>query len=295
MVATDQQLELPRGRIWRLGPRPQVLGVLNCTPDSFSDGGRFAGSTDAVAAGAAMVRDGADALDIGGESTRPGAATVSTQEQTDRVAPVIEGLRRETDVPISIDTRDPRVGEAALAAGADIINDVSACRDPGWIPVLRGASVPVILMHMRGTPADMQEQTSYPNGVVEEIASFLAERLDALEAAGIARARCIVDPGIGFAKEAEHNLDILAGLDRLARLGRPILFGASRKFFLGKILGARVPSRARDPRERDVGTVAVNAIALAAGASILRVHNVAYTRDLVDVFEALRVRRAAEG
>ncbi|MCH2363500.1 MAG: dihydropteroate synthase [Planctomycetes bacterium] len=282
------ELELPRGGSWKLGSRPALMGILNCTPDSFSDGGQYAGSEAAVNAACGMVEDGADIVDVGGESTRPGADPVSSDEQLDRVIPVIRGLRRRSDVLVSIDTRDPRVGRAALEAGADIVNDVSACDDPGWVPVLTEHRCPVILMHMRGTPASMQENTNYPAGVLNEICGFLEDRIELLAAGGIVRERMIVDPGIGFSKEAGQNMEILAGLRQLRGLGRPILFGASRKFFLGSILGD-ASGRGRDPLERDVATVAANMAAVQQGASILRVHNVPYTRDLLDVAEALRL------
>jgi dihydropteroate synthase len=239
-----------------------------------------------------MVGDGADAIDIGGESTRPGAEDVPWEEQARRVLPVIEGVRRRSDVPISIDTRDPRVGERALEAGADIVNDVSAPSDPAWIDVLASRPrVPVVLMHTRGNPRTMRTMTDYPGGVVAEIRRSLDERIRDLEARGIDRRRVIVDPGIGFAKSAEQNLEILARLDELAALGPPLLFGASRKLFLGRLLSARRgdgSARADDPRERDIATVVANAIAVLGGASILRVHNVALNRDLADVVEGLR-------
>jgi dihydropteroate synthase len=240
------ELELPRGGSWKLGSRPALMGILNCTPDSFSDGGQYAGSEAAVNAACGMVEDGADIVDVGGESTRPGADPVSSNEQLDRVIPVIRGLRRRSDVLVSIDTRDPRVGRAALEAGADIVNDVSACDDPGWVPVLTEHRCPVILMHMRGTPASMQENTNYPAGVLNEICGFLEDRIELLATGGIVRERMIVDPGIGFSKEAGQNMEILAGLRQLRCLGRPVLFGASRKFFLGSILGD-ASGRGRDP------------------------------------------------
>ncbi|MCZ6796250.1 MAG: dihydropteroate synthase [Planctomycetota bacterium] len=279
------EFRLPRGRRWTVGPRPAIMGVINATPDSFSDGGSYREPADAVRAGRKMLEDGADLLDIGGESTRPGSRRVPAPEQLQRILPILRGLRAETEAPISVDTRDPAVGEMALASGADIINDVGACRDPGWIPVLRNNDVPVVLMHMRGTPEDMQQQTAYPRGVVEDVRDFLDERMESLEAEGIARDRFVLDPGIGFAKEAQHNLQILSGLPRLLELGRPLLIGASRKFFLGKLLGQGNDGPGRAPEGRDIGTVAANAFALHGGASILRVHNVPYTRDLVDVFE----------
>jgi dihydropteroate synthase len=285
-------LALPGGRRWRVGLRPAILGVLNVTPDSFSDGGLHLDSGRAVEAGLQLLADGADAVDVGGESTRPGARPVASEEQRRRVIPVLRGLRRQTQAPLSVDTQDPEVGWAALDDGADVINDVSACRDPAWVPLLRSTSAVVVLMHMRGTPQDMQARTEYPRGVVTEIVEFLGERLAYLERAGVSRGRCIVDPGIGFAKTAEQNIEILAGLPRLGELGRPILVGASRKFFLGKLLcrleGVGGADRGREPRDRDIGTVAANVVAVLRGASILRVHNVAYTRDLADVLEAVQ-------
>ncbi len=282
------RLTLPREREWVIGPRPSILGIVNVTPDSFSDGGQFSSSDHAVESALAMVESGADALDIGGESTRPGSETISTEEQIRRVAPVIEGIRRSSNVPISIDTRDPRVGEAALEVGADIINDVSACIDPGWVPVLASSVCPVVLMHMRGTPQTMQSQTEYARGPVVEIIEHLETLMNELEEAGIARERFICDPGIGFAKEASQNLEILVGLRHFAELDRPILFGASRKIFLGRIL-EDPKAGVREPKGRDVGTVAANAFAVLGGADILRVHNVRYARDLADVAEALRI------
>lgn len=283
------EFNLPRGRIWRMGPRPALMGILNCTPDSFSDGGRYGDAQAAVAEAHRMLRDGADIIDIGGESTRPGAEAVPAVEQVDRVVPVIKGIRERSDAIVSVDTRDPEVGRAALEAGADVINDVSACEDPRWTSVLKDHECPVVLMHMRGTPSDMQERTQYPDGVMNEICRFLEARMEALEAAGIPEERVILDPGIGFAKEAEQNIEIMAGLRQLCSLGRPVLFGASRKLFLSRMLGDS-SDRGREPLERDVATVAVNAIALLRGVSILRVHNVSYTRDLLDVFEALRMK-----
>ncbi|MEC9031606.1 MAG: dihydropteroate synthase, partial [Planctomycetota bacterium] len=282
------ELELPRGGSWKLGSRPALMGILNCTPDSFSDGGRYDCAEAAVHAACGMVENGADIVDVGGESTRPGADPVSVDEQLDRVIPVIRDLRLRSDVLVSIDTRDPQVGRAALEAGADIINDVSACDDPGWVPVLTEHRCPVILMHMRGTPASMQENTSYPAGVLNEICEFLENRIESLAAAGISRERMIVDPGIGFAKEAGQNMEILAGLRQLSSLGRPVLFGASRKFFLGNILDD-ASDRGRDPIERDIATVAGQMAAVVQGATNLRLHKIPNTRDLLDVSEAMRV------
>ncbi len=285
------ELDLARGGSWKIGPRPALMGILNCTPDSFSDGGRYSDAAAAVSEALEMIRQGADIIDIGGESTRPGAEPVSADEQLARVLPVIRGIRESSDAALSIDTRNPAVGRAALEAGADVVNDVSACIDPGWIPVLNEYQCPVILMHMRGTPADMQEHTLYPDGVMNEICEHLQGRMEELEKEGISSERLILDPGIGFAKEPGHNIEIMGGLRQLSELGRPVLFGASRKKFLSRMLGDP-GSRGREPAQRDVATVAANTVAVLQGALILRVHNVAYTRDLLDVFEALQLQRA---
>ena len=282
------ELAIARGGTWKIGPRPSLMGILNCTPDSFSDGGRYADAAAALSEALQMIREGADIIDVGGESTRPGADPVSAEEQMGRVLPVIRGIRESSDVILSIDTRDPEVGRAALEAGADVVNDVSACEDPGWIPVLNEHQCPVILMHMRGTPSDMQERTRYPDGVMNEICDFLQGRMDELEAGGISRERIVLDPGIGFAKEPRHNIEIMDGLRQLCDLGRPVLFGASRKMFLSRMI-ADPGDRGREPAQRDVATVAVNTIATLAGALVLRVHNVPYTRDLLDVLEALQL------
>ncbi|MBN1443852.1 MAG: dihydropteroate synthase [Planctomycetes bacterium] len=281
------EFSLPGGRRWRVGPLPAIMGVLNVTPDSFSDGGLYPDASSAVEAGLRMLREGADLLDIGGESTRPGSRGVSAEEQLRRVLPVLSGLRDAAEAPISVDTRDPRVAEAALRAGADIINDVSAFQAPGWEGVLGEPSVPLVLMHMRGTPADMQLRTEYPRGVVLELCEELGRSMESLCAQGVSRDRLILDPGIGFAKEWRHNLQILDGLGKLLELGRPVLVGVSRKSFLGPVLCPGGGAIVREPVERDVATVAANAFAALQGASILRVHNVAYTRDLVDVLGAL--------
>lgn len=284
-------LPLDRGPTLGVGPRPLVVGILNCTPDSFSDGGRFASADDAVRAAEAMIRDGADWIDVGGESTRPGSEPVPPEVQLERVLPVIRELRARTDVPISIDTRSPRVGAAALEAGADIVNDVSACADPEWRSVLRGRRAPVVLAHMQGTPRDMQVRPSYPLGVVPEVLSFFVERLRALEAWGVAPSRAIVDPGIGFGKRFQDNLDLIRNIDVCRTLGRPIMVGASRKSFLRRILetGGGAPSR----EALDVGTVAANACAILRGADMVRVHNVPYAAALVRVLEAIRLAEAA--
>ncbi|MGQ9589641.1 MAG: dihydropteroate synthase [Planctomycetota bacterium] len=285
------ELPLDRGPALVVGTRPLVVGILNCTPDSFSDGGRFASADDAVRAAEAMIRDGADWIDVGGESTRPGADPVPPEVQRERVLPVIRELRARTDVPISIDTRSPGVGAAALDAGADIVNDVSACADPEWRDVLRGRKAPVVLVHMQGTPRDMQLRPSYPVGAVPEVLAFFVERLRALEAWGVEPSRAIVDPGIGFGKRFQDNIDLIRNIDVCRTLGRPVMVGASRKSFLRRILESR--GGAPSTEALDVGTVAASACAILRGADMVRVHNVPYAAVLVRVLEALRLGGAA--
>ncbi|MBI4604285.1 MAG: dihydropteroate synthase [Planctomycetes bacterium] len=276
--------QLPRGRGLRVGARPLVVGVLNCTPDSFSDGGMLAQPEAAIRAGSKMLDEGADWIDVGGESTRPGSLPVPSEVQLDRILPVIRGLRERTDAPISVDTTSPAVAREALAAGADIFNDVSACRDPPWRELLRESSAPIVLMHMQGTPLDMQEDPRYPEGVVPEVVRFFQERLETLRRWGVSLERTILDPGIGFGKRVQHNLELLRNIEAFARLGRPVFIGASRKGFVGKVLGDEGFSGLGP--ERDLGTVTVNAVAIHNGAHILRVHDVRSTRALVRMFLA---------
>lgn len=270
--------------------RPRLMGILNVTPDSFSDGGRYAGTTAALAHAQAMVDGGADLIDIGGESTRPGAAEVTVAEEVARTAPVIAALRAAgIALPISIDTRKAGVAGAALAVGAGIVNDVSGlAHDPALGPLVAQADVPVCLMHMRGTPDTMNERTGYVD-VLLDVYDELADRIDAALAAGIARERLIVDPGIGFAKTAAQNLVLIRGLSLFHGLGLPILFGASRKRFVGTIGGASAPG-ARMP-----GSVAVALAAAAQGAQILRVHDVAETRQALRLWQALAGMPAGDG
>jgi len=281
-------LPLPRGRVWSLdADRPAILGVLNVTPDSFSDGGCYATADDAARAGLRLLEEGADALDIGGESTRPGSQSVPVAEQVRRVVPVIDALRSQTDVPLSVDTASPEVAAAAIEAGVDIVNDVNGFRAPGWPEVLRGQPVSVIAMHMQGTPRDMQQNPTYPEGVSRAVRSFFAERVAALERWGVDSDRVILDPGVGFGKVLQHNLDLIRNIENLRVCERPLLVGLSRKRFIGTVLD-------RDVDARDVGTVAANAAALFAGANILRVHNVPYTRDLALMIAAIRSADGAE-
>lgn len=265
--------------------RPRILGVINVTPDSFSDGGANESVDAAVAHGLRLLADGADALDIGGESTRPGAEEVPAELEIARVVPVIERLARETSVPISIDTSKPEVMRAAVAAGAGIINDVYALRREGALEAARDLSVPVILMHMQGEPRSMQEAPHYDDAV-DEVRRFLADRIFACELAGIPKARIVIDPGFGFGKTLEHNLSLLAGLETFADLGVPLLAGMSRKRMIGELTG-------RDINERLVGSVAAHLMAAERGAMLLRVHDVAAMRDALAVWSAVRDRTKA--
>ena len=260
----------------------RIMGVLNVTPDSFSDGGRFASPQAAIDQADRLVAAGADIVDVGGESTRPYAEPVSPAEEMARVIPVIEAIRRRHRLPISIDTSKAVVARAALAAGADMLNDISAFRqDPKMVDVARESSVPVVLMHMQGTPADMQIRPSYRD-VVAEILDFFEERVSWLTGQGIDRNRLIVDPGIGFGKSLQHNLSLLKHLDAFSRLGLPLLLGHSRKRFLGEITGQASAG------ERDLATAVVAALCCAKGAvKIVRVHDVAGTRQALQLAAAL--------
>lgn len=277
------RLAAPRGAISFLpSHRPLLMGILNVTPDSFSDGGLHLVPKAAILSARAMLREGADILDIGGESTRPGATEVSAAEEIDRVVPVIKGLREEgIEDPISIDTRKAEVLRAALAAGADIFNDVSALSfDPESASVAAEAGVPVCLMHACGDPETMQDAPRYTD-VLLEVAEFLAMRIEAAVAAGISRDRIIVDPGIGFGKTIAHNLSLIRGLPLLHDLGCPILLGASRKRFIGTI------GNASDPQDRIGGSIAVALEGLRAGVQVLRVHDVRETKQAVDLWCAM--------
>jgi dihydropteroate synthase len=271
-----------------LGKKTQVMGVLNVTPDSFSDGGRYFEVEAAVEHGLLMAQEGADILDIGGESTRPYAADVSEQEEIDRVIPVIRSLAKEIRVPISIDTVKARVAREALAAGACMINDVSAMRsDPGMAPLAAEAGVPIILMHMKGIPRTMQDNPVYGD-VITEVMEFLREAAESAVRAGVKRDLIILDPGIGFGKTFDHNLMIIKELRRFRALRRPLLLGSSRKAFLGRILG-------NPALDRDNGTMATVAAAVLNGAHIVRVHNVKLAMETVRVADAIRRGRVEEG
>ena len=258
--------------------RPRIMGILNVTPDSFSDGGRWHTPEAAVARGLELVAEGADLLDIGGESTRPGAAGVPVDEELRRVVPVIAALARQVAVPLAVDTRRSAVAQAALAAGATIVNDVSALGDPEMAAVVREAGAGVVLMHMRGTPAEMQRDPRYED-VVAEVRAFLAARMAAAVAAGIGRGQIMIDPGIGFGKTTAHNLALLGALEQFAELA-PVLVGASRKRFIGEITGAPV-------EDRLAGSLTVAIWSLLRGAAVLRVHDVAATCAAVRMAGAL--------
>ena len=258
--------------------RPLVMGIVNVTPDSFSDGGCHISTWDAIAHAVKLIEDGADILDIGGESTRPGAATVSEQEELDRVLHVIEGLRG-ISVPISIDTYKPGVMRAALAAGASMVNDINALQAEGALAVVAGSDAAVCLMHKQGKPQTMQQRPEYLN-VTDEVENFLRERMVAAEIAGIARERIVIDPGFGFGKTLGHNLDLLRGLEAFLTLGVPVLAGLSRKSMLGAITG-------REVGDRMAASVAAALLAVQRGASIVRVHDVRETTDALKIWNAL--------
>jgi dihydropteroate synthase len=256
------------------------MGVLNVTPDSFSDGGRYFNKDRAIEQGVSLARDGADILDVGGESTRPYADPVPEGQELDRVIPVIEGLRKEIGIPISIDTCKAAVARQALNSGASIINDISALRiDDGMASVAAEKGVPVILMHMQGTPGNMQVDPSYHN-LIPEIMDFLRTAAGRAIAAGIKREMIVVDPGIGFGKTHEHNLKIIRDLEQFSLLDMPVLLGTSRKSFIGGILG-------RGPDERDVGTMATVSAGIMNGAHIVRVHNVKMAVETAKVIDEI--------
>ena len=259
--------------------RPQVMGILNVTPDSFSDGGRYGQRDAALRHAEAMLQAGATLIDVGGESTRPGARAVSPVEELERVAPVVEAIACELDVIISVDTSTPAVIRETARLGAGLINDVRSLQRDGALDAAADSGLPVCLMHMRGEPTTMQQNPQYPD-VVAEVREFLLERLAACSAAGIGAERVIFDPGFGFAKTLEHNLSLFKHLQALHELGRPLLVGVSRKSMIGKVLGHEVG-------ERLYGSLALAALALSKGAHILRVHDVAQTVDVVRMIAAV--------
>jgi dihydropteroate synthase len=278
MFDTSPQLDCA-GRVLRLD-RPRVMGIVNVTPDSFSDGGAHDNTEAAVAHGLQLVAEGADLLDIGGESTRPGAAPVPLEEELRRVVPVIEQLARQTLVPISIDTFKPAVMRAAVAAGAGMINDIHALRQDGALAAAAELGVPVVLMHMQGEPGSMQDTPHYDD-VVAEVHRFLVDRMFSAEMAGIAKKNLVIDLGFGFGKTTDHNMILLARSARFLELGVPMLAGLSRKRSIGELTGREAP------RERVAGSVAAHLIAAQRGATILRVHDVAATVDALKVWAAV--------
>ncbi|MEO5625931.1 MAG: dihydropteroate synthase [Dokdonella sp.] len=259
--------------------RARIAGIVNVTPDSFSDGGEFLDAERAIAHGLTLVEEGADLLDIGGESTRPGAIEVSVEDEIARVVPVIQALVKQTSVPIAIDTSKPEVMRAAVAAGAGLINDVFALRRDGALDAAADLGVPVCVMHMRGEPRTMQDAPDYDD-VVAEVHRFLAERLFACQMAGIDKKKILLDPGFGFGKSLENNLELLRGLDRFPELG-PIMVGLSRKATIGTLTGREHPA------DRAGGSAAAALIAVQKGALIVRVHDVAITRDALAIWHAV--------
>jgi len=257
--------------------RPLIMGVVNVTPDSFSDGGRFLEADAAIARAREMIDEGVDLVDVGGESSRPGAAPVAEPEELRRVLPVVEALR---DFPVSVDTRRPGVMRAVLAAGASMINDIDAVSAPGALEAVAASDCAVCLMHKKGDPSTMQDDPQYKD-VVAEVRGFLVDRIADCERAGIARDRLVADPGFGFGKSVEHNLTLLKRLPELCLPGVPVLVGWSRKSSLGRITG-------RDTSDRLAGSLAAALLALLGGARMLRVHDVKETLDLVKVWEAWR-------
>lgn len=273
-------LRFADGGVLGLGPETRVMGILNLTPDSFSDGGRFGSVQEVVDAAARMVEEGASILDVGGESTRPGAHPVEPGEEAARVLPAIEALARGFNVRVSVDTMKSTVARQALDAGADLVNDISALRDPEMLPLVSERGVPVVLTHMRGTPRTMQDDTAYAD-VTGSVCGFLEDRIATAVASGVSNDKIVVDPGIGFGKARSGNLTILNQLPRLEQLGQPILIGASRKSFIGATLG--LPAQ-----QRLEAGLAVAAYASAQGAHIIRTHDVGATVRAVRMIDAIR-------
>ncbi len=263
-----------------LGLRTRVMGVLNVTPDSFSDGNRYPDLPSALETAQRMVDGGADIIDVGGESTRPGADPVDETEEISRVIPVVEGIKKALNVRVSVDTRKAGVAQRAIDAGADMINDVSTLRDGGMLPLLRETRTPVVLMHMRGEPRTMQRATRYDD-IVAEVVGFLQDGADTAASAGLADDKILIDPGIGFGKSAAGNMTLLNELPALAQIGRPILIGASRKSFIGTVLDLPVEDRLE-------GSLAIAAFAAAQGAHMVRAHDVRATLRAVRMIDAIR-------
>jgi len=276
----DHELRFADGVVMGLGLRTRVMGVLNVTPDSFSDGNLYPDLPAALDRAAQMVENGADIIDIGGESTRPGADPVDETEESNRVVPVVEGIKKTLDVRVSVDTRKAAVAQRAIDAGADMINDVSTLRDRAMLPLLRETRTPVVLMHMRGEPRTMQRQTRYED-IVGDVVGFLRDCADTAASAGLADDKILIDPGIGFGKSAAGNMTLLNELDALAKIGRPILIGASRKSFIGTVLDLPVEDRLE-------GSLAIAAFAAAQGAHMVRAHDVRATLRVVRMIDAIR-------
>jgi dihydropteroate synthase len=261
------------------GRRPLIMGILNVTPDSFSDGGSFYETEKAYRRAMEMVEGGADLIDVGGESTRPGAKSIGADEEISRILPVIEALAPKIPVPMSVDTRRAAVARAALGAGCRMVNDVTACGDPGMGEVAAQFGVPIVLMHMKGEPESMQADPRYDD-VVSEVRSFLAERARIVKRSGLEDDMIVLDPGIGFGKRFRDNLDLIRSISALESLGHPVMIGASRKRFLGELLGA-------EPRERLSGSLAVAAWCFRSGVDLIRVHDVKETAGLFRVMDAI--------
>jgi len=260
--------------------RPRIMGVLNVTPDSFSDGGDYASPDRAIVRAVQMVEEGAAIIDIGGESTRPGAPPVTLEDELQRVIPVIEALHASVSVPISIDTRKPEVMQAAVAAGAGLVNDVNALQEPGAVEMAASLEVPVCLMHMQGDPATMQDAPTYSN-VVDEVMDYLNTRAAVCMQQGILKDRILLDPGFGFGKTTEHNLLLLQQLHRLVACGYPVLVGLSRKSLIGKVLGLPVDKRLYPG-------IALAVLAVWKGAALVRCHDVQATREAIEMCQAVR-------
>jgi dihydropteroate synthase len=282
MHTNSQKLDCA-GRFIKLD-RPRIMGILNITPDSFSDGGRWLGKSDAVEHALAMQEAGVDLIDVGGESTRPGAQAVPLQQELDRVIPVIEAITSQLDVPVSIDTGKPEVMYEAVAAGAGMINDVYALRQDGAVAAAAKLAVPVCLMHMQGKPRVMQDEPVYMD-VGKEVLQFLLDRATVCQSAGVAQQNIVLDPGFGFGKTFEQNIDLFHALPELAAAGYPLLVGISRKAMIGQLTGKGL-------LERMPGSVSAAMLAVLAGASIVRVHDVAETHDALQVMTALSSLKA---
>lgn len=259
--------------------QPQIMGILNVTPDSFSDGGSYCRVSDAVEQALRLVQEGATFIDVGGESTRPGASCVGSQEEMDRVLPVIEALRQASDVLISVDTSNPQLMLESARLGVDLINDVRSLTRRGALEAAIQTDLPVCIMHMRGEPSSMQQQAEYTE-VVDEVKSWLMLRLQQCVDAGLPKDKILLDPGFGFAKHLQHNLELLAGLHEIVALGQPVLAGMSRKRMLGELTG-------KDVNHRDAAGIAAHLLAVQQGARILRVHSVAGLKDALKVWQAV--------